>query len=79
MSHIFFLFLKLSGTRIAKKNYELDGTSYFHQTKGNPLKYLTFGQCLKNAAEKYPNRQAVVSCTENSSITFAKALHKVKL
>ncbi|KAG5674730.1 hypothetical protein PVAND_004682 [Polypedilum vanderplanki] len=51
--------------------------SYYHRIENEKLKYLTFGQLLKSSAEKFANRQALVSCAENNrSITFAEALDK---
>lgn len=52
--------------------------SYIHRIDKDPLKFLTFGQCLKNIANRYPDREAIVSCAENSSITFSEALDKVQ-
>lgn len=68
------LLRSLSTSTIHKSN----GLSYLHRIEDDPLKFLTFGKCLKIAAEKYPDRNAVVSCAENSSITFAEVLDKVQ-
>lgn len=51
--------------------------SYLHRIENEPLKFVTVGQVLRTSAEKYADRQALVSCAENSSITFAEVLDKV--
>lgn len=35
------------------------------------------GQVLKLTADKYPDREALVSCSENARLTFAETLDKV--
>ena len=59
------------------KILQTTNASYIHKVEDDSLKFLTFGQCLKNIANRYPDREAIVSCAENSSITFAEALDKV--
>lgn len=53
--------------------------SYIHRIENDPLKFLTVGQLLKISAEKYSDREAVISCVEKSKITFGEALEKVKI
>lgn len=62
----------------SSKILQTTAASYIHRIDEDPLKFLTFGQCLKNIANRYPDREAIVSCAENSSITFAEALDKVQ-
>jgi hypothetical protein len=52
--------------------------SYFHRLGTEPLKFVNIGQLLQQTAIKYPDREALISCNENSRITFAEALEKVK-
>jgi hypothetical protein len=54
-----------------------ENASYFHQLGPEPLKFSSIGQVLKQTAIKYPDREALVSCSENSRLTFAEALDKV--
>jgi hypothetical protein len=51
--------------------------SYIHRIENDPLKYLTIGQLLKQSSIKYADKQAVVSCAEKSTLTFAQAIEKV--
>ncbi|CRK94406.1 CLUMA_CG007913, isoform A [Clunio marinus] len=51
--------------------------SYFHKISNRPIKYQNIGQILKEASIKYCNREALVSCSENSKITFSETLDKV--
>ena len=51
--------------------------SYIHNIGASALKYETIGQVLKTTALKYPDRIALVSCVENTKITFAETLDKV--
>lgn len=51
--------------------------SYVHCVGDEPFKYLTLGQVLKNAAEKYGDRDALILCGEKSKISFNEALYKV--
>jgi hypothetical protein len=51
--------------------------SYVHRIGAEPLEYKTIGQLLKETATKYPDRIALVSCIENTRITYAEALEKV--
>lgn len=75
-------FLKKCGS-VLRRNFStgkvnrLAGISYLHRTDNDPLKYITFGQCLKNIADRYPDRQAIVSSAENSSVTFSEVLDRV--
>ncbi|KAG5671256.1 hypothetical protein PVAND_001464 [Polypedilum vanderplanki] len=50
--------------------------SYYHRVEGESFQYLTIGQLLKQATEKYGDRQAFISCEEKSQISFNEALHK---
>lgn len=51
--------------------------SYYHRLEDEPFQYYTVGQLLKNAAEKYGDRLALISCSEQSQITFNETLDKV--
>lgn len=42
-----------------------------------PFKYMNVGQVLKATAEKFPEREAIVSCGEGIRLTFAETLYKV--
>lgn len=53
-------------------------SSYIHRRGSQVHKFINVGQLLERTAEKIPDREAVVSCNENSRITFAEALEKVK-
>lgn len=53
--------------------------SYFHCVGDEPHKYVTVGQVLKNAAEKYGDREALILCGEKSKISFNEALFKVRV
>lgn len=64
--------LKLNLTRKYSNN-----VSYIHRLENDPLKFLTVGQLLKITADKYSDREAVISCEEKRKITFGEALDKV--
>lgn len=51
--------------------------SYIHQRGSQPLKFLNVGQLLDQTAQKFPDREALISCSEDSRITFAETLEKV--
>jgi medium-chain acyl-CoA ligase, mitochondrial len=51
--------------------------SYYHRIGTNPLQHKTIGQILKSTTDQFPNREAIVSCSENSRLTFAEVLDKV--
>jgi len=51
--------------------------SYYKGPKHEPLKYMTVGHLVDEAAEKYPNRDAVVSVHQNRKITFSDLKHEV--
>lgn len=70
-----FIILKLNFLRFSKETGSRP--SYFHRLGKQPLKFLTVGQILKQTALKYPNRLALVSCSENAQITFEETLDKV--
>jgi hypothetical protein len=38
---------------------------------------MNVGQVLKATAERFPEREAIVSCNEKTRLTFAEALRKV--
>jgi hypothetical protein len=40
---------------------------------------VTVGQVFKSAAEKYGDRDALISCGEKSKISFNEALYKVRI
>ena len=47
-----------------------------HKVGAEPLQYKTIGQILQQSADKYSDREALVSCHEKSRHTFAEALEK---
>jgi hypothetical protein len=53
--------------------------SYFHKMPSEPLKFRNVGQQLSLSAIKYADRESIVSCHENSRLTFAESLEKVKV
>lgn len=55
------------------------GISYIHKVGTEPLQYKTIGQILQQSADKYGDREALVSCHEKSRHTFAETLEKVNL
>ncbi|CAO1348241.1 unnamed protein product [Diamesa hyperborea] len=52
------------------------GISYIHRVGTEPLQYKTIGQILQQSAEKYSDREALVSCHEKTRLTFAETLEK---
>lgn len=52
--------------------------SYFKGSKTDPLKFMTVGNLVDQAAENYPTREAIVSIHQNQRITFSKLKHKVR-
>lgn len=69
--------IRLSSSNVARNSS--NKPSYVHCADGNPFKYVTLGQVLKDAAEKYGDRPALVSCSEKSQISFNEALFKVRI
>lgn len=73
---------KNSSIRLISLNFVRNNSnvklSYVHCVDKDPLKYVTLGQVLKNAAEKYGDRLSLISCAEKSRISFNEALFKVK-
>lgn len=51
--------------------------SYYKGPKHEPLKNMTVGNLIDEAAEKYPNREAIVSVHQNRKITFSDLKHEV--
>lgn len=51
--------------------------SYFKGPKNEPLKFMTIGNLIDQAAEKFPNREAIVSVHQNRRITFSVLKHEV--
>lgn len=51
--------------------------SYYKGPKYESLKYMTVGHLIDEAAEKYPNREAIVSVHQNRKITFSDLKHEV--
>ncbi|KDR21517.1 hypothetical protein L798_02982 [Zootermopsis nevadensis] len=51
--------------------------SYWHSPGTEPLSPLTMGQLLDVAAERWGDREAVVSVFQNHRITFKQVLNKV--
>jgi fatty-acyl-CoA synthase len=52
--------------------------SYMHYPGTEPLFALTLGQLVEQAAEKWGEREAVVSLYENMRYTFRQAQEKVR-
>lgn len=78
MSMIRFFQLRIKGPKFVRNlSTPSRKPSYIHRIENNQLKYVTIGQLLKTASIKYPNIEAIVSCAENSKITFAETLEKV--
>lgn len=53
--------------------------SYFKGPKNEQLKYMTVGNLIDEAAEKYPDIEAIVSVHQNRKITFSNLKHEVCL
>lgn len=51
--------------------------SYYKGPKNVPLKYMTVGNLIDEAAEKYPSREAIVSIHQNRKLTFSELKHEV--
>jgi len=51
--------------------------SYYKGPKHESLKYMTVGHLIDEAAEKYPNREAIVSVHQSRKITFSDLKHEV--
>ncbi|XP_070503816.1 medium-chain acyl-CoA ligase ACSF2, mitochondrial-like [Chironomus tepperi] len=50
--------------------------SYYHRTEGEPFKYITVGELLQNAAEKYGEKASLITYSEKNRISFAETLEK---
>ncbi|KAG5671142.1 hypothetical protein PVAND_001355 [Polypedilum vanderplanki] len=50
--------------------------SYLHRIGNEPLKYFNVGQLIKMTADKYPNRELIVSYEEKIRLTYEEALFK---
>ncbi|XP_050318966.1 medium-chain acyl-CoA ligase ACSF2, mitochondrial-like [Bactrocera neohumeralis] len=61
-------------TQVDKRSYS--DLAYFHQTGKEPLQYSTFGALIQEAAAKYGDRTALISCYENKRYTFAEVIHE---
>lgn len=48
-----------------------------HNIGKDPLLYRTIGQQLARAANRFGDREAIVSCDQNLRYTFAEVLEKV--
>ncbi|XP_053677087.1 medium-chain acyl-CoA ligase ACSF2, mitochondrial [Anopheles nili] len=54
------------------------GQSYIHHIGSKPLVYRNVGQHLRLAAERFPNKEAIVSCHEaGARLTFSAVVDKV--
>lgn len=75
----FFQYSKIKLIRLSSFNSVRNSNkpSYVHCVDSDPFKYVTLGQVLKDAAKKYGDRPALISCSEKSQITFNEALFKV--
>lgn len=51
--------------------------SYYHRIEGEPFKYITVGELLQNAAEKYGEKISLITYSEKKRISFAETLEKV--
>lgn len=50
--------------------------SYIHNVGSEPLKFRTIGEQLSLSADKYGDREALVSCHENRRITYGQVKEK---
>ncbi|KAK5645292.1 hypothetical protein RI129_006592 [Pyrocoelia pectoralis] len=66
------------GFRTSLKSDEISpiSLSYIHNPGSEPLKYITIGQLLEDAAIKFPTVEAVVSVYDNKRITYKEVLHQ---
>jgi len=51
--------------------------SYYKGPKNEPFKFMTVGNLIDEAAEKYRNKEAIVSVHQNRKITFSELKHEV--
>jgi hypothetical protein len=51
--------------------------SYYHRIEGEPFKYITVGQLVQIAAEKYGDKISLITYSEKKRISFAETLEKV--
>lgn len=72
---IFFFCLPKSCSSLLQNSH--GNKSYVHKVGNEPLKYLNIGQIMRLTADKYPERELIVSCDENIRTTFKEALWKV--
>ncbi|XP_019847027.2 medium-chain acyl-CoA ligase ACSF2, mitochondrial-like [Bactrocera dorsalis] len=63
-------------TQVDKRSYS--DLAYFHQTGKEPLQYSTFGALIQEAAAKYGDRTALISCYENKRYTFAEIKYEAE-
>lgn len=61
----------------SQTNAATTGLSYYHKAGNQTLVYRTLGQQLKISADKYADREALISYHEQKAISFAEALDKV--
>lgn len=54
------------------------GLSYYHRTEPEAFKYMTVGQLLKNAADKYGDKISLKTYMEKKQLTFRETLEKVR-
>lgn len=47
--------------------------SYVHHPVDEPFRYLTIGKLLEQAAQKYGDRPAIISKSQNETLTFQEA------
>jgi hypothetical protein len=73
-----FLRLRKIGVRFASAVSSVK-PSYYHRVENDTFQYITVGQLLKQAAQKYADRQALVSCEEKSQLSFSEALYRVSI
>ncbi|GJQ80425.1 hypothetical protein Trydic_g12282 [Trypoxylus dichotomus] len=50
--------------------------SYIHKVGNEPLRYMTVGELLENAAVKYRDRPSIISRGQNVTVTFGDLLEK---
>lgn len=51
--------------------------SYYHSASKIPLVYRTIGEQLQSLAQKFGNREAIVTVNDGQRLTYAELLQKV--
>lgn len=50
--------------------------SYIHQVGKEPLRALTIGKAFENVAKLYPDRECIVSPSQNKRLTYQEVLEE---